>query len=85
MGIQKLISNLKFMLTTLKMVHTHVYNKRWKQNLRRIEGKKIKFSDSPRREQRQQVGEEEVRKSLQEALQSMLRRCFPQGLMWFDD
>ena len=65
MGIQNLISLLKFMLTTLKMVHTHVYNKRWKQNLRRIEGKKKKFSDIHGREQRQQVGEKEPENMLQ--------------------
>ena len=84
MGVQKLIPKLKYTITSLKMIHTYVYNKRLKQNLRRNEGRRRIFGLPMRKNQRQQQVREEVRKSLQEALQSMLRRCFPQGLMWFE-
>ena len=70
MGVQYLIYKLKFMITTLKMILTYVYNKGLNQNLRRIEEKKRKFSDSPRRNQRQQVEEDEPEKSLQKASKS---------------
>ena len=73
MGIQYLISLLKFMLTTLKMIHTHVYNKRWKQNLRRNEGRRRKILDSHEGVQRQQQEREEPENPLQKVPQSKLR------------
>ena len=49
MGIQNLNSLLKFMLTTLKMIHSYIYNQGLKQNLRRNERRR-EISDLPREE-----------------------------------
>ena len=43
MGIQNLIFKLKFITTTLKMIHTYVYNKGLNQNLRRKERRRRNF------------------------------------------
>ena len=39
MGVKILISQLKNTIASLKLILTYVYNKEWKQNLRRIERK----------------------------------------------
>ena len=47
-GFKSWFLKLKFMLTILKMIHIYIYNKRWNQNLREIEGKEKWISDLPR-------------------------------------
>ena len=46
-GFKNSLPKLKFMLTTLKMIHTYVYNKGLKQKLRRKRERRKKFETYP--------------------------------------
>ena len=48
MGVQNLISKLKFTITLIKMTHTYVNNKRLEQNLRRKEERRRIFGRTKR-------------------------------------
>ena len=70
------------MLTILKMIHIYIYNKRWNQNLREIEGKEKWISDLPRLSSDSREEEDEPENPLKMSPNPSLDDVSPKVLMW---